>query len=385
MPNFPGQQKFKGEIVHISELHNREQLEGKKVLVVGYGKSATDASILAVEHADEATVVFRKPSWPVPAMLLGKVPFKYALFNRLTNAMLPLYIRPYLAERLLHSLGKPFVYLFWRLVEKLISYQCGLHLPNSGKSATQADLMPTHKIEYGGFSNSTMLPKPEFFEYIHSGRLAAERAEITSYTPEGVVLSNGHTTECDLVVLATGWSTDYGLLPQSVRDRMGFEDDGYYLYRQMLHPDVPGLVFIGSNAATYINILTHNLQARWLTQLLKGSHSLPSKDSMLEEIEAVKNWKRRIIPPSGNRAATLHLHMQHYHDELLADMGVSPWRKKGFLSFVKELISPYEPADYADVCSGEALEHVPGRKDVKKWDNLSIGSIKARFHEILAN
>jgi dimethylaniline monooxygenase (N-oxide forming) len=359
MPEFTNQEDFGGQIIHNSELKTNEQLQGRKVVVVGYGKSATDAAVLAADNAADSTIVFREPHWPVPAVLAGGVPFKYALFNRFTNAMLPLPMHPSRKERVWHLLGKPFIWAFWRLVEMLLIYQCGLKRPRRGNSATQADLIPHHSIEYDGFGNSTMLPKSEFFEYIHSGRLGAERAEITSYTEDGVVLSNGERISCELVILATGWQTDYGFLPEDIRRRIGFEDDGYYLYRQILHPDVPNLAFIGSNAATYINILTHNLQARWLTELMRGTHRVPGRDAMMAEIEAMKEWKREIVPPSTARAATLHLHMQHYHDDLLRDMGLSHRRKRGALGFIKELFAPYQPSDYADVTSGEATrQHV---------------------------
>ena len=43
---------FGGEIIHISGLQSRDQLAGKRVCVVGYGKSATDA---ALESAAVAT------------------------------------------------------------------------------------------------------------------------------------------------------------------------------------------------------------------------------------------------------------------------------------------------------------------------------------------
>lgn len=359
MPEFANQDDFSGRIIHNSQLQTHGQLKGRRVVVVGYGKSATDAAVLAADNAADSTIVFREPHWPVPAVLVGGVPFKYALLNRFTNAMLPLYMRPSRKERGWHLLGKPVIWGFWRLVEKLLIYQCGLNRPRRGNSATRADLIPPQPIEYDGFSNSTMLPKPEFFEYIHSGRLSAERAEITAYTEDGVVLSNGGRISCDLVILATGWRTDYGFLPEGIRRRIGFEDDGYYLYRQILHPEVPNLAFIGSNATTYINILTHNLQARWLTELMCGTHRLPGRDAMMAEIEAMKEWKRRIVPPSTARAATLHLHMQHYHDDLLRDMGISHRRKRGSLRLIKELFSPYQPSDYADVTSGEACrKHV---------------------------
>ena len=354
-PRFPGQEQFQGQVIHNSKLQSREQLKDRKVLTVGYGKSATDAAILGADHADESTIVFREPHWPVPATLMGFLPFKYALFTRLNCAMLTEHVRASKLMKAWHKLGKPAIWAYWRMVEKLLTSQCGLDRPRRGKSATQADLMPAHSIEYDGFGNSTMLPKPEFFDYIHTGKLGAERASITRFTETGVQLSNGNEVTCDLVVLATGWRSDYGFLADQIQQRIGFNDDGYYLYRQMLHPGLPNLAFIGSNAATYINILTHNLQARWLTELIRGTHKLPEDIKMLDEIEETKQWKREIIPPSRARSATLHLHMQHYHDELLKDMGLPRWRKRGLFKYVKELLAPYQPSDYASVCSGVAI------------------------------
>ena len=45
--------------------------------------------------------------------------------------------------------------------------------------------------------------------------------------------------------------------------------------------------------------------------------------------------------------------MQHYNDELVTDLGASPLRKRGVFAPLKELISPYEPADYRTIVSGE--------------------------------
>lgn len=48
---------------------------------------------------------------------------------------------------------------------------------------------------------------------------------------------------------------------------------------------------------------------------------------MQQNIDDQKIWKRKIMPPTKSRAARLLLHMLHYHDELLEDLGVSPLRK----------------------------------------------------------
>jgi hypothetical protein len=43
--------------------------------------------------------------------------------------------------------------------------------------------------------------------------------------------------------------------------------------------------------------------------------------------------------------------MVHYHDELLMDMGINPYRKKNRWL---EWLSDYRPADYCDVLAGVA-------------------------------
>jgi hypothetical protein len=115
---------------------------------------------------------------------------------------------------------------------------------------------------------------------------------------------------------------------------------------------VPRLAFIG-NASTVSNVLTYSLQARWLGDLLAWRITLPSRDAMQREIEALRQWKRRWMPPSQQLGARLILHMLHYHDELVRDIGASPLRKSGFFAPLKELIAPYEPRDYRSVVAGE--------------------------------
>ena len=56
---------------------------------------------------------------------------------------------------------------------------------------------------------------------------------------------------------------------------------------------------------------------------------------------------------SAMRSSRLFLHAQHYHDELLADFGASPFRKTGWLAPLKEMFSPYMPADYHDIVAGD--------------------------------
>ena len=355
MPDFPGRDLFGGEVMHISGLKSREQLSDKRVCVLGYGKSATDAALESAAVAAETHIVVREAHWPIPSRLAGILPFKWGMLTRMASTVIPPYQRPTGFERVVHSLGKPLVWFYWRLVELLVFLQCRL----GSRFGSRVGLVPERPVEIGGFSEATMLPSPAFYRQLRQGVIQGHRGTIAEYTPAGVRLSGGAELAVDVVVLATGWETDFGFLGVDLWRRLDAGDDGFYLYRHMLHPAAPGLAFIG-RASTVCSILTYSLQARWLGELLKGSHRLPGVDAMAREIAEMRAWKQSWMPPSGARSARLIIHMQHYHDELLTDLGASPLRKRGVFAPLKELIFPYEPADYGTIVSGE-WEHQEAR------------------------
>src|SRR5262245_14088622 len=236
---------------------------GKRVAVVGYGKSASDAALEAAAVANEVHLVFRETHWPVPRNLAGILPFKWGMLSRMTGAMITPYAHPSPVARWLHSLGKPLVWIFWRLVELLLYVQWGL-----GTKITKGrNLVPSTPVHIDCFGESTMVPRSELYKSIRSGCVMAHRTEIAAFTRDGVELKDGETLALNCVVFGTGWSCDYSFLSDEARRILGGADDGFYLYRHMVHPDLPNLFFIG-RASTFINILTYCLQARWLTELI---------------------------------------------------------------------------------------------------------------------
>jgi dimethylaniline monooxygenase (N-oxide forming) len=350
-PNIPlsnGQHLFQGQILHVSALKSADQLAGKRVVVVGYGKSATDVAVESAAVATSTHILFRHAYWPIPRKLLGVLPFKWGLLNRLTSTLVPMYLHPTPLERWVHGLGRPLSWFWWRLVELLLRFQCRL----GSRFGTRESLLPNDPVEVGGFSEPTMLPRPEFYRLIRAGAVKARRAGVHYFTSSEIILDSGEKIAADLVVLATGWRVEYPFLPESVRARLRMQSDGLYLYRHILHPDVPRLAFIG-NASTVSNVLTYSLQARWLGDLLAGRITLPSRDAMHREIETLRQWKRRWMPPSQQLGARLILHMLHYHDEIVRDIGASSLRKRGIFAPLKELIAPYEPRDYRSLVASE--------------------------------
>src|SRR5262249_8714965 len=197
-PNIPlldGRDQFKGEVIHLSELKSREQLTGKRIVVVGYGKSATDAAVESAAVARETHMFLRHAHWPVPRNLLGILPFKWGMLHRLTSTLIPMYLHPTSLERWVHALGRPLVWFWWRLVELLLRFQCRL----GSKFGPREGLMPDEPVEIGSFGEPTMLPRPEFYRLIRSGAIRARRTGVRGFTASEIVLDSGDKVAADLV------------------------------------------------------------------------------------------------------------------------------------------------------------------------------------------
>jgi len=147
-----------------------------------------------------------------------------------------------------------------------------------------------------------------------------------------------------VVVCGTGFSKDYSIFEESVREMLGREEDGLWLHRHILPTKVPNLAFIGSEVGTVSNITTHSIQAAWLGQAWAGKMSLPSTEQMEKSLEAMKVWKRSWMPKSSVRSNQVLLHQISYHDSLLKDMGFNHHRKAP--NYLKEVFQPYQSGDY---------------------------------------
>src|SRR6266478_9057250 len=82
--SLPGEEPFKakgGEILHSSQYNDPAIAKGRKVVVLGGSKSATDIAVNAVNSgAAEVTTVYREPVWRIPYFIGGLVNFKRILY-----------------------------------------------------------------------------------------------------------------------------------------------------------------------------------------------------------------------------------------------------------------------------------------------------------------
>jgi len=255
----------------------------------------------------------------------------------------PAYVSTGLFEKIIHGIPG-FLSGFWWLVGQIFKTQ--FWLPKQ--------CVPTKGFIQDFWGGHGILPNPAFFPLVRSGKINALKGEIAQMTSKSLVLASGEEVPCDLVIAATGYKPVRNFLPTEVQELK--EKDGFWLYRQMIHPDHPKLVFLNSETTTFTNITTASVQARWLVELIAGRHQLPSKQDMKAEIEKMQNWKRSKMPNAGPaRAYMIQTHQVHYYDQLLKDMRANIRRKTGniFTKAVKEIFDPYRPRDYLSIVTGE--------------------------------
>ena len=333
IPSWPGREDFDGEVIHSSQYREAEQVRGRRVVVVGFSRSAMDIAVDILDIASSVTVIHRSVRWPVPEKILGLIRNHLLLFSRWPTYFAPPWIRPSHTGRWLHAGGRPLVTGFWNFFELLLGAQFRLRARG---------LVPDRAIRLDLFTNLYITPK-SFFADVGSGRIDARRAAIAGFDRAGLRLDSGERVDADLVICATGWRHDYGFLPADVRQRI-YDDDGMHLYRHMVHPDVPGFAFVGGvqgiNSAT-----CYAVQSAWLARYLAGDLELPSPEAQRAEIDALHRWNIEFVTPRPNRAQILNLHQIPYLDDLIRDMGMNPARRP----FLLNQFAPYRSVDYRDV------------------------------------
>lgn len=353
IPSFPGMQEFRdagGTILHSADIREPGLLKGKHVVVVGFAKSATDIATQAADLSLSATLLYRKAQWKVPRFFANKINLKYLLFSRFSEA----FFKPYRKtgfQKILHTVGKPMVWLQWRGIELLLKSQFKLK---------QCGMVPAHRID-DQISCSLGIAPEGFYEKVRSGRIKAINSEIAGFKGNAIVLQSGVTLKPDVVVFGTGFRQSLRFLGNKYQQLLRDQSGMFSLYRNILNPKVPNLGFVGFNSSLF-STLTSEIAANWLVQYVKGNIKLPAPQEIEREIAVVANWRRKTRPVSAEFSGLCVAPFNFQHlDELMKDMGLHTTASKNFLY---EFFKPINPRDYQVLLS---RLHV-GKKELQEQE-----------------
>src|SRR5690348_2219619 len=317
----PGADAFKargGQILHSSQYADAALAKGRKVVVLGGSKSATDIAVNAVDSgAREVTIVYREPVWRIPYFIGGLVNFKRIVYIRAQEEMFPGWdIGP--LSRLAHAIAKPLVWANWRGLESLLKAQLKL---------ARCNMVPRTRIE-DSVNCSVPIVTPGFYPMVADGRIKAICGTFDHYDGDRIVMSTGQRVGVDIAVLAIGYKLGLPFLPETYRVKLVDPDGQYRLYRQIANPDLPDMGFVGFNSS-FCTVLCADMAAQWLVRYADGRLARqPSEREMRDDIEMMLHFKR-VERPAASVYGGLCVAPYHYRhfDELLADIGAKERRR----------------------------------------------------------
>ena len=175
LPSWPGQNDFKGELLHSSLYRNGRPYRGQRVLVVGYGNSGGEIAIDLFESGAQPALAVRGPVNVVPRELFG-IPI-------LTVAGLERWLPPSLAD----ALNAPILDIALGGVRR-----AGLRYLPYGPLAGVASHGRVPLIDVGTIR---LLRRQKIALY----------PGLERFTEKGVVFAGGRQADFEAVILATGY------------------------------------------------------------------------------------------------------------------------------------------------------------------------------------
>lgn len=266
---------FGGRYLHSHAYRSPGEFAGERVLVVGVGNSGLDIAADLAPYAAETYSAARSPVLIMPRMILG-VP---------SARVLAMIVKPWLPWLVQRQLMRWISRIYHGRME-----QWGLRTPTKrthpASNATYMAHVAYHKI--------TALPG------------------VRSVEGSTVHFDDGRSIEVDTVIAATGYHVD---LPFLKGELAPVVDRRLEAYKRIVHPDWPGLYFIGFfNVSGGANISMMDVQSEFLTAVVSGRLALPSSTAMKADIaEEFRVMERRY--PSASRYG-LELDPRRYRKQI---------------------------------------------------------------------
>ena len=273
-PPFAGE--FDGEAVHAHHYRTPAGYEGKNVLVLGFGNSAMDIAVETSRVANMTFLAVRRGFHVIPKYLQGK-PLDQ-LSNPITRRLPFMWTVKLFEKAIARSFGRPEDY--------------GLPTPDH-RLGQAHPTVSSDILTRLGHGDITVKPNIE--------RLEGDRVRFVDGTVEQI----------DRIVWCTGYKIAFPFLDDEL---VPTRDNRVRLYRRVVHPDLPGLYFIGLIQPLGAIMPIAELQSEWIADLLEGKAGLPSRERMYASIERDdRKLKKRYV---ASKRHTIQVDFFEYLREL---------------------------------------------------------------------
>lgn len=257
-PEFPGRDRFKGQIVHPQHWPEDLDYAGKKVVVIGSGATAVTLIPAMAEKTAHITMLQRSPSY------VASVPLRDKMSNKL---------RQYLPSKLVYRLARTrnvgFQMFFYNLARAKPKAIRRLLLSQVRRQVGENFDMQHFSPNYNPWDERLCaVPNGDLFKAIRKQQASVVTDHIDTFTENGILLKSGQELEADIIITATG-------LDLQLLGGMTLELDGKPLemsqtmnYKGFMFKDVPNfaMVFGYTNASW---TLKADITLEYLCRLLK--------------------------------------------------------------------------------------------------------------------
>lgn len=272
-PDFPGEDDFRGQIVHPQHWPENFDYTGKKVVVIGSGATAITLVPTMADKAAHVTMLQRSPTYLVPlpstdkiTLALQKVVSEKTAY-RLTRARNIavsrfLYLRSRKSPRFMRR-------LFLRIIKRHV--------------AGNAD-MRHFTPDYNPWDQRLCVVKDgDLFQAIKAGKASIATDHIDRFTETGIRLESGEELEADIIIPATGLEIQMlgGIQPTVDGQEVVMKDK--VIYKNVMVEGVPnaGMIFGYTNISWTLKV---DIAAEYLCRLLnlmdrRGYRTVVAKDT----------------------------------------------------------------------------------------------------------
>lgn len=193
-PEFPGLDKFKGQLVHPQKWPENFDYSGKKVVVIGSGATAITLVPSMADEAGHVTMLQRSPTYVASIPSVDPVSETLRKFMPMSMVYAAGRARNISLQRLIFKLCKQRPTTMRRLLLGQIKRRMGSDFD-----------MKHFTPKYNPWDQRLcVVPDSDLFKTIKSGKASVETDEIDTFTAKGIKLKSGKELEADIVITATG-------------------------------------------------------------------------------------------------------------------------------------------------------------------------------------
>lgn len=232
-PDFPGRDRFTGDIVHPQKWPDDLDYRDKRVVVIGSGATAVTLVPAMAETASHVTMLQRSPTWVVARPDT----------DRFANTL-----RRVLPDRVAYAITRKKNTLQQQLV-----YRKTRTDPDKVKSlllqGVRAGLGEDYDVDthftpsYNPWDQRLcLIPNGDLFRAIRSGDAEVVTDTITTFTETGIELASGRHLDADIIVTATGLQLVTLGEAEIVVDGHEVDFASTFTYKGLAYSDVPNLV-----------------------------------------------------------------------------------------------------------------------------------------------